>query len=378
VQTKGLLGLCPLAANVVFWLLTRRESTSRLKRFLNWPMIFVGVVLALFWYALMLHRHGVSALKDFYSDQIGAKVSTQPGFVLGNFFSYLLAGFQYFLPWSAMAVIVCIVARRQLANFWKQHRKECLFLILLYAFLLIVFSLGNMRRPRYLGASYPMLSVLLAGALVSVGPHLALERLLNCGVRIVASLVLLLGTALFVLQIGADWRLLAGSIALIALGILGVLMTRRSSDMGLWQIWITGATITAFVVIGAFVRPVFATSPLPVVAQNIRQLNSTVTNIIVVWQLPDAAASQLRVSTGGKIEIQYLDEKKEPDLNRVTIAITSASNQMYFAKTGFNVREITAPEPKLPNSFFGRLENNASVKARKHAITSCWLVTRSP
>ncbi|MGD0745774.1 MAG: glycosyltransferase family 39 protein, partial [Verrucomicrobiota bacterium] len=164
VQTKGLLGLCPLGANLLFCLLVR-PGRARLKSFLNWPAIVVGIGLGVFWYALMLQRHGLGALRDFYDDQVGAQLAGNPGFILGSFARYVLAVVRHFLPWTLLLLAALIWGRQELARFWKSHRNESVFLLSLSAILLVVFALGKMRSARYLTASYPLLAVLVAGAL---------------------------------------------------------------------------------------------------------------------------------------------------------------------------------------------------------------------
>jgi 4-amino-4-deoxy-L-arabinose transferase-like glycosyltransferase len=374
IQTKGLLGLCPLAVNVLFWLVARR-SVPRNKNFLNWPAILLGLSVGAFWYVIMLQRHGWESIQDFYDDQVGTKISVNPGFVAVNFATYLFAAVRYFLPWTLFLLALIIAWRRGLVEFWRQHRNECLFLTSLFVVLVVVFAFGNMRRPRYLVAAYPMLSVLMAGVLSNIGPLKAAPRWLHQTIKVVAAFVAIVGVGLLLAGIGTDWRLLAGGLILILLGITGLLAARSTIETPRW-IWMAGVSVITFGVFGACLRPAFSPSPLAQAAEMLTRTTTAGTTVFL-WRATDSAAGQLRLLSRGKLTIKPLNAER-PDLSAAETVIATAPNQETLEGAGYSLREVNCTNTVLAASWLGRWVANYSAKPDKQAEPTYWIAVRSP
>ena len=65
VQTKGLLGLAPLLANALFFVIARPGPAGLRALWRPIPLV-IGLALAVFWYAIMVHRHGAGALRRIF------------------------------------------------------------------------------------------------------------------------------------------------------------------------------------------------------------------------------------------------------------------------------------------------------------------------
>jgi 4-amino-4-deoxy-L-arabinose transferase-like glycosyltransferase len=375
VQTKGLLGLCPLAANLLFWLLARPAGV-RLKSFLNWPAIAVGIGLGMFWYAVMLQRHGAGALRDFYADQVGAKVTANPAFVLGSFALYLVAVLRHFLPWTLLLVAALIWGRRELAGFWNRYRNECLFLLLLSAILIVVFALGKMSRARYLAASYPMLAVFVAGALSGFLSDQRLQRWLGRIIRFAAFLVLLVGMGVLAGGFSLGWRLAVGGAALAGLGFAGMLAARSVAETGRW-IWISATVVMAFAVLGVCIRPVLSPSPLVQAVATMNRLSPD-ERIVFVWRVSDTVAGQLRLLSGGKLTVKTLaPEAGGADLAAVHTVITVSPHQQILADAGYQLGEVGPADPAQASSWLGRLMLEKTANAHNNPRQTFWVAVKS-
>jgi 4-amino-4-deoxy-L-arabinose transferase-like glycosyltransferase len=376
VQTKGLLGLCPLGANLLFCLLAR-PGRAKLKFFLNWPAIVVGIGLGVFWYALMLQRHGLGALHDFYDDQVGAQMTRNPGVMFTNLVVYLFAGFRHFMPWTLLPLLALFWFRRELAYFWKTRRRECLFLFSLFAVLVMFFSLGNIRRPRYLTASYPMLAVLLAAFVSDIASHAGLQRWLSRIIRIVAVIVLLGVAGLLVAGLDGDWRLAVGGGVLVACGLAGLMTAGSSNEAARWT-WVAGMGVIAFGIVGACIRPVFSPSPLTQATVTLRQTNP-LHGKIFTWFAGDNTASQLRLLSGGElIVIPLVETAGVPDLTSVGTVVTTSPHQEVFERAGYHLSRVTNTNAAIATSWLGRLMLEEAANAHNHPRQTFWIAVKSP
>jgi 4-amino-4-deoxy-L-arabinose transferase-like glycosyltransferase len=345
VETKGLLGLSPLAANALFWSLApARRSRARL--LLHWPAIGVGVFIALSWYVLMLYQHGFHGMQQFLDDQVTQKVSLSPARVILNFLIYATAAFLPFVPWSVLAVFAFLRTRRELAGFVKQNRDVCIFLSCLLVILVIIFSFGNMLRTRYLLASYPMLAVLLASFIpiwmTKPGPERRLRQFLTLAAVIVA----ITGLAAFVFALKTGAPLLAAGVVLVILGATGIIATKAGQQS--WTFgWMAAASILIFVITNASLRHAISPSELPGLAKTLRQMSGSPDDI-KTWKVPDVDAAQLRLLSAGRLTLRELPlSGTEPDFSAAAMILTTSPNQQVLERAGFDLRRV-----ELPNAGF--------------------------
>jgi len=175
VQTKGFLGLWPLAAAVIFWAMARPEWRLT-KKLLHGPAIALGITLAGFWHAVMFYRHGNSAFQGLYEDQLGSYVSFNPLPVLQNTAAYVLGGLENFLPWVLLLLATVFGRRAALAAFGRDHRPLVLFGLIPFTLLTVAFSFGNIRAQRYLTSALPPMAALLGRGGLEMGTTRCLVR----------------------------------------------------------------------------------------------------------------------------------------------------------------------------------------------------------
>ena len=371
VQTKGLLGLCPLAAMALcgIW---RRPASPRLKSFLNWPAIGLGLGLGLFWYAVMLHQHGRVALQDIYADQIGAKVTRDLGFVLGNAAAYLFAGFRHFLPWTLLLLAGAIGFRRELASGWKAHRSDGVFLLSLFVVLAVCFSFGNMRRPRYLAASYPAIAIWLAGTISPVLAHPGVRRWLARAILILSALTGLAGIGFLIAGLGGAGRLLAGGGLLIFCGGAGWISSRASSEMVRWT-WVAGVCVAAFALVTTCLHPVLFPSPSCGTAVLLRRMSPPPVRIHT-WFIRESSASQLRLLGGGAWDIQPLAEDVEsPAFDGAEIVLTTEPHHLDLGHAGYDLLPIADRSPAIPATW-----RRLAARLFAHPQPPYWLAVKAP
>jgi 4-amino-4-deoxy-L-arabinose transferase-like glycosyltransferase len=371
VQTKGLLGLCPAAAAALFWLVARPE-TERTRRLLHWPAILAGFAVGSFWYWIMLQRHGLGSMQDFFSDQVGTKVTYGPTLIAGNFAAYSLAGLRHFLPWTLLLLVVLIGGREEIVRWWRQHRRECVFLLSLYGILVILFSFGNIRRTRYLVAAYPMLAVLLAmmwsHAPFQQGRSRWFGRILNG----VAAILLVLGAGLLAGGIGGDWRLAMGGGIWLAAGVLGVAAV-RSVDEYWRQVWLAGVVVAVFVVVGASLRPAFSRVPIaPMVSELLRDQSGAAK--VYSWRSSGSVDAMLRLVSGGRLEVKVLDADN-PDFTLASRVIATSDLREQLSEAGYSLTAVTVTNAALAESWLGRLVARAEARRNKAAPTY-WIAER--
>jgi len=308
VQTKGLLGLSPLAANLLFAVMAKPEDwRARARALSGWLPVLTGLALATFWYVVMLRLHGAGALRSFFDDQVGAKVSLSPVTVLLNFGTYFLAGLRHSLPWTLLLAAAAILNRKTFLRFWTRHRAACIFLVVLFLLLVLGFSFGNMRRSRYMTVSYPALALLFAAALCEFWENVRLQKIVGQIMMILGIVLNAFSAALFIWGGWLGWRLAAASVALAAVGIAGIWLARRHNAFARWC-WIGVLMALFYAVFDGAIRTVSTPSPLPGLAQRLMLLNPPQKEI-VTFKIEESAAALLRLNTHGKLIIRPLREE---------------------------------------------------------------------
>ncbi len=303
VQTKGLLGLCPLGFMLLLRLAFRGCAPPAGARWWDPWSVAAGLVAALFWYVVVWGRHGGAVGEQFFSDQVTAKTSFQPWTVLTTFGVYLVAVLRHFLPWTLVLLLGGVLARSGLGEFYRQRRREVWFLAGWFLLLAVVFSFGNMRRTRYLVAAYPLLSILLAQLLVRVAaaPAIAVWR-----TRLLYAMAAVAGVgALAFAWLGGrvDGRMFLGGAALGALGMGLAWAARRGNESGQWL----GLALVPVVLFGIqdhAIRPVFSVVPSPAMAERLLEVGLAGGKAYAWKPGSSSYPSQIRVLTGGRVAIE--------------------------------------------------------------------------
>jgi 4-amino-4-deoxy-L-arabinose transferase-like glycosyltransferase len=375
VQTKGLLGLCPLAANAVFCMVAW-PGGERLRRLLRWQAIGAGVAIGLFWYAVMLHRHGAGALRDFFSDQVTTRIEHQAGSILGNLGAYLFAGFRHFLPWTALVVAGFCWKRKEVLEYWKRRRAECFFLVLLFVILVAVFAMGNMRRPRYLAAAYPLLALFLAATLSAFCSHPGFQRWIRRLIGAVAVLMLPAGAVMLAGGGLGEWRLLAAGGLFVAVALAGLRVVRAADDLARWT-WLAGVAVVVYSISGWCFRPVFSPRQTGKAAMVMKQMAPPGVPVHT-WQLNDTEASIIRIFSEGTMTVKKLpEEPAATNLVSAPFIITQFPHQQFLESEGFRVTRIEDDSTPFTRSKIGRFVLEKAGRASKHKVPVYWVAERN-
>lgn len=330
VQTKGLLGLCPVAVAWLFVGLYRRDRAT-VRALLDWKALLIGASLALFWYGVVFGLHGDLVVREFFHDQVTAKVAFNPLIGLGNLGNYALAAVRHFLPWTLLLLVGLLLDRSASFSFLRIRRQECGFLVGWFLLLAVAFSFGNMLRSRYLAASYPMLAVLLAGV---IDEQLRMPRFQELGFRALRGVALVLGLFAVALA-GVAARIsppaMLGSLAVlvVAAGLFAVARFRKAQALGL-----AFAAICAggFLGVELLWRPLLTGSPAPALAAKVLSLNPPV-RTVYAWNPASSYPSQMRVVSGGRLEVRALwtDEGQGPPAGLSPVLLTEAQKEAWPA-----------------------------------------------
>ena len=156
-----------------------------------------------------------------FEDQIGERLEGAQTFMLTNVLLYLLTPFRFFAPWIVLLVMAVLTQRDFLFQYMRRRKPLVWFVLGWFLVNVILFSLGNLMRSRYLLPTYPLLAVWLADMLMQSLQSSSCSR---AATRIVRGLMLTaMGLGLVVAAIG--WRLdpqiLLGSV--LFAGVTGLL-----------------------------------------------------------------------------------------------------------------------------------------------------------
>jgi len=376
VQTKGFLGMCPLGANLIFALIAR-PGLERLRRLLRWEAIMAGLVIALFWYGMMWSLHGGGALQDFFSDQVTKRVEHNAGSMIENLVVYLFAGFRHFLPWTLLLLGILAWRWREAMELWKRRRLEWLFLLLMFAILVIVFSMGSIRRPRYLITAYPFLALFIADFLAVFWGQPRLQQLLGRFISGIAFLLLPTGILLLVTGlIRADWRLIVGGGLLLSLAVSGWRIWHDGDNWNRW-LWLAGASLGIFALIGGCIRPVFSPAPLEPAAELLTQ-SAAVGSTVQTVGLDYTETGMLRVLTGGRLNISEVSEEHAAAANNslAPLVITISQHEEKFAAAGYRLTRVKEPGVPFETTYLGELLQGKARRAHNRPPSEYWMAVR--
>jgi len=335
VEAKGFLGLLVVAYVYLFWVFARRRG-KRFADLLEPRCIALAVVVAFSWFVIATFQCGNAVWRDFFGDQVTDNLDEAHVSNLRNVLFLLGATLQHFFPWTLLLVISAIPGAARIAAFWRERRKECLFVVGWYALLVGVFCMSNRPRGRYLLPVYPLLAVMVSGMLVAALGDRTCARLQR---RTIAGLVVvggIAGVALMVLGLSIDPRQAwAGAAMLAGNGALLVWM-RRVSDHG--ALVVLGVAFFLFLaLLSALVRPVFMAAPEEAMARELLDEGIRGDQIATV-DLPPHAASHLGLWSGGLLASRpQRDDVTWDQLARFPVILLSDTPRGRFAFDGYRL-----------------------------------------
>lgn len=306
VETKGLLGLAAIGVVLLVFPLVRPPGMRRAELF-DFKAVVAGLAIGTFWYLLMLQRHGGVILEDFFSDQVTAKVSPSPLFILGNLFSFCSAVLVHFLPWTLWVGLAAALQPKQVADLLRRRRREVVFLAGTFVLLAVIFSFGNARRPRYLVVAYPLLAVLCGFVLeeaASAARHLAWVRR-TTAVLAAATFALALFCAVAGLRL--EPRLIGAALLLSGAAAAAGVLLRRG---GAFESWTAAALLVVALASAArvFVLPPFQNSPAPELTERLLARGPQAARIYATGSMYWKVPSQIRILSGGRLDVLWMEK----------------------------------------------------------------------
>jgi hypothetical protein len=337
IATKGLLPILLLA---FLWVFARWSpaSASTSAAVLHRGWMLAGAALACSGFLGMLWIRGPEALWTMLDDQIGERLEGAHTFVLINLLLYALTPLRFFAPWLLIFAVLVAARRAALVSYIRSHRRLIYFVLGWVGMNIVVFSLGNLMRGRYLLPTYPLLALLLAHALSHLFRIDALAALASRMIRWfflagigVAGFVALAGTRL-------DSRIAIGGLVIDALlGIVYVLAFRRRTISIL--IAFSLAIMAIFASLEQILKPVIITSPAGDIAQRLLQLSPLPESIAAVGLRP-SIVNQVRLLSGGKVVLKEIrEEAGQEELYRFPVILGSRRIQQAFAASPNYVSE---------------------------------------
>jgi 4-amino-4-deoxy-L-arabinose transferase-like glycosyltransferase len=320
VQTKGLLGLFPIAFAVLFQI-TCGQPQRNWRIFRHAPAMLLGAALASFWYLAMAIQYGGNVFSQFFNDQLTAKVSFSPLDSVKNLATYLLAGVRHALPWTLIVAVAAAINPRETVALLRKHKRECIFLLGAFLLLSFCFCFSSMRRTRYVAIAYPLLAVLCAEVLVARLENPAVSQPLRRGFKAaaMAMIALALGLALAANRIDPRFWIGAG---LIGAGAVALFLATRQALSAAWAPALAGLLVGVFVVVDYCWRPVLTPAPAPELASRLAAAHCS--KVYAVGG-HSSYLDQMRVCSGGQLQV-VMAKEFGPDIRAPFLMTTQPSH----------------------------------------------------
>ena len=310
IETKGLLGIAPIAFVFIYIVVTKEPG--RVEKLAHLPVMLLAAVAATAWYIAMYLQHGDGALGHFYQDQVGDRFSGPKYYILLNIKDYIWGVFRHFMPWSLMLVAGLGLCRKKIQSHISRHRSAVRFVLGWFALLLLIFMGANISRTRYLIPAYPLLSVLMASIFSVVWEDARIQGFWRwiCGAA--CTLMAICGCLLVLSGMALHWKLLTAGAVLIIAAFWAMNFTVRNRSA--FSPIIIGLCIVLVAASGhALVAPVFDFAPSRKVTACILQLPDIQQPVSVWLEKEHKFAGQLYLLSEGRIAAHRFSDVAVPE-----------------------------------------------------------------
>ncbi len=165
ILTKGSYGFM-LPLMVFFWISYDKPFGIKIREIISIKVLLLTIPIALAWYILIFIQHGPAALSQFMNDQVTSRVhNVTMTTILWHFLNYIVQLLRNLLPWSIFAIVGRIIYRNESNDFTKEYRTFIRMVVFLLLISILIFSVGNIFRSRYLFPLYPLICVIIGGGL---------------------------------------------------------------------------------------------------------------------------------------------------------------------------------------------------------------------
>lgn len=331
--TKG--GLGAVLLGFVFGIAAlSRDRRARLRRLLHPLFTPLGVLLGLAGFGIYGLVHGPGALERPMSDQVVGRAVLTIGAYLRHLMKYATTALEHLAPWVLLAALGSLQSRDRLQEFVRRERFLVRFAFGWLLLLLLIFSAGNIVRGRFLAPAYPLLALVLAGALVT----LARQERAGAALRGACLAVLwVVAAGAVVLVAGGAWIASGVVVAGLATGAAaagGILLARWGPPVAA----LLALALTALVAqsVGqTAVRASFSRTPVPELAARLAVPELAGRRVAQIGESAHLA-SKLRVATGGGLRIDgFVRGLSAPDWSAYDAIVSDAPLPDEVAALGF-------------------------------------------
>ncbi len=276
-----------------------RAGRTRLARLLHPGALLLGALLTVAGYAWLFVRRGGGGIEQAWDDQVGGRLASSPLEVLRTCRDYLLSTLRHFLPWTLLAAAVVLRASDRRRVLRAIDPPVTRYALGWYVLLLVVFSVANIARARYLTPAYPMLGALAAGVLVT-----AIDEPRWCARMVAISRWSLRALAVGVAVLAVLAARIDGSIS-VWLGAIAIAAAAGSTPLALRP---CGGLVSLGLVLGLAagiadlgVRPALDASPVETLVRRCRE-EGIAGRELALDDFHASIASQIRLVSGGELE----------------------------------------------------------------------------
>jgi 4-amino-4-deoxy-L-arabinose transferase-like glycosyltransferase len=313
VATKGLLAVVLVLfvwGFVRFGPLTERTGITVVHR--GW--LAAGLLIPLSWFITSTFLQGSVAMSTLFEDQIGERIEGAPALVLPNLGLYLLTPLRFFAPWVVLVGMAWFAERNVLAGYLERRKSLIWFALGWLLVNIVIFSLGNLMRSRYLLPTYPLTAVLVADVLGqcvrSSAAAYSMERVVRWVMIGGASAGIIVAAA----GVRLDASILVGGLifACFTAGLHALTFHRRLVPV---LIALSLAIMAAFGTLEQAIKPVFLTSPAGEITERLLNLDPPPSRIAAV-DVRQSLSNLIRLLSGGRLIVQEFRHGATPETLR--------------------------------------------------------------
>lgn len=310
IATKGMLAMVLM---VFLWGFVRfgpmpdRSSIPLMHR--GW--LAAGLLIPLSWFVVSTYLQGSAAISTLVEDQIGDRLEGAPALVLPNLALYLLTPLRFFAPWLVLLGIA-LLAQRDLLVGYVGRRKALVWFVLGWLFVnVVIFSLGNLMRSRYLLPTYPLTAVLFADLLRECLRSSAAAHLLERTVRWIVIGGASTGIIVAAAGLRLDISMLVGGLLFAAFAVALYVMTfHRRLVPALIALGLT--IMASFGTLEQAIKPVFLTSPAGEITRRLLELDP-LPSLVAAVDVRQSLSNLIRLLSGGRLVVQEFRHDVTPE-----------------------------------------------------------------
>ncbi|MDZ4773117.1 MAG: glycosyltransferase family 39 protein, partial [Planctomycetota bacterium] len=336
IATKGGLGVLVLAFGIVVILATR--AGTPLRRFFPPAVCAIALAVALVGLAPSLMTATRAGAPSFVDDQVGARLAGSIGEVARQLVDYATSLAKHFLPWIVFVVVGVFAARNAARERWRAHRSAIGLAIGWAALLLIVFSLSNTHRGRYLAPTHALLAVVIAPFLLDAARTGWARR----AAFVSGIVVVCVATCAAVIVMRVDWVAGVGLLSPLVFYGVGVRLGRDEvRPFRALALALLASLTVAYEGVLALVDP----SPLERVVEGVASGGSVGERSFpgcATLGLRDTVAGRLRVLSGGELNPRsFLSSAMDAEIGEVGCVIAEEGQWERLRALGFEVEVLS-------------------------------------